>query len=287
VPVPWPDGGPWALATTSATVDWQPAAAALAAASTVRVAALTFGAQERPGELLLAELATFLQVGDGAADPLSVDEAAALVRTLARTHGLVLVVGVPGLLVPVGRAGWTLMDLAVAVSAPVVVITGTGPDAANHTTLALGAVAAHGLAATVITVGGSAAPAGSAGSDGPAAPAGSTAPAGSAKPAGSVVSDGFAAPAGSARADRSAAPAGSASSEGPAAPAGLTAPAGSAAPEGSAGPAGLAAGADPASIADSVTTAGSGTSAGPAASADPASPAGTPTPVAAPGGAKS
>ncbi|GAA3348973.1 hypothetical protein GCM10020358_69430 [Amorphoplanes nipponensis] len=162
MPVPWPEGGPWVLATTSASVDWQRAAAALAAASTVRAAALVFGSAERPGELLLGELATVLEAGDAAADPLSVDEAAAVVRTLARTHGLVLVVGVPGLLVPAGRAGWTPMDLAVAVSAPVVVVTGTGPDAANHASLALGAVAAHGLAAAVITVGdlpGDAAPA--------------------------------------------------------------------------------------------------------------------------------
>ncbi|WP_125803444.1 SMI1/KNR4 family protein [Actinoplanes sp. ATCC 53533] len=154
MPVLWPDGGPWALATTSATVDWQPAAAALAAASAVRVAALVFGCDDPPGELLRGEVATFLQAADGSADPLSVDEAAALVRTLARTHGLVLVVGVPGLLVPVGRAGWSLMDLAVAVSAPVVVVTGTGPDSANHTSLALAAVSGHGLTGTVITVGG-------------------------------------------------------------------------------------------------------------------------------------
>jgi cell wall assembly regulator SMI1 len=230
VPVPWPDGGPWALATTSATVDGQPAAAALAAASTVRVAALTFGAQERPGELLLAELATFLQVGDGAADPLSVDEAAALVRTLARTHGLVLVVGVPGLLVPVGRAGWTLMDLAVAVSAPVVVITGTGPDAANHTTLALGAVAAHGLAATVITVGGPAAPAGSMVSDGSPAPADLTAPAGSVAPEGSAAPAGLAAGANPASIADSVTTAGSGTSAGPAASADPAPPAGTPTP---------------------------------------------------------
>jgi cell wall assembly regulator SMI1/dethiobiotin synthetase len=151
--VPWPDGGPWVLVTTAATVDWQPAAAALAAASTVRSAALVLGSAGEPGPLVLGELATCVRAEAGGADPLSVDEAAALVRTLARTHGLVLVVGVPGLLVPAGRAGWTPLDLAVAVSAPVVVITGTGPDAANHTTLALGAVAGHGLAATVLTVG--------------------------------------------------------------------------------------------------------------------------------------
>src|SRR5688572_22066372 len=109
VSVPWPPGGPWVLATTSANVDWQPAATALAAASTVRTAALVLGAAAPPAEPLLGRLATYLQTADGAADPLSVDEAAALVRTLARTHGLVLVVGVPGLLVPVGRAGWTVM----------------------------------------------------------------------------------------------------------------------------------------------------------------------------------
>ena len=153
VSVPWPAGGPWVLATTSAAVEWQPAAGALAAASTVRVAALVFGSEGPPGPLMLGELATCLQAGDGGADPLSLDEAAGLVRTLARTHGLVLVIGVPGLLVPAGGAGWTLMDLAVAVSAPVVVVTGTGPDSANHTTLALGALAGHGLAAAVITVG--------------------------------------------------------------------------------------------------------------------------------------
>src|SRR3954468_3880400 len=79
VPVSWPDGGPWALATTSASLPWQPAAAALAAASTVRVAAVVFGATDPPGDLLLGELATFLQAGDGGADPLSVDEAAGLV----------------------------------------------------------------------------------------------------------------------------------------------------------------------------------------------------------------
>ena len=137
VPESWPDGGAWLLATTSADVDWQPAAAALAAAATVRTAALLFGATGPPGDLLRTELATWVQAGDGAADPLTVDEAVSLVRTLAATHGLVLVVGVPGLLVPAGRAGWTPMQLAAAVGAPVIVITGPGPDAANHTTLAL------------------------------------------------------------------------------------------------------------------------------------------------------
>jgi cell wall assembly regulator SMI1 len=152
VPISWPGGGPWVLATTSAALDWQLPAAALAAASTVRVAALVLGGRQPPHELLLAGLASYLEAGEGAADPLTLDEAAALVRTLARTHGLVLVVGVPGLLVPVGRAGWTLTDLAAAVSAPVVVVTDEGPDSVNHTTLALGALTGRGLAAAVVTV---------------------------------------------------------------------------------------------------------------------------------------
>jgi cell wall assembly regulator SMI1 len=155
VAVSWPDGGAWLLATTSAEVDWQPAAAALAAASTVRTAALVFGAGEPPGDRLRDQIATWVQAGEGAADPLSVDEAVALVRTLAATHGLVLVIGVPGLLVPVGRAGWTPMQLAVAVGAPVVIVAEPErPDAVNHTTLALGAVTGQGLAAAIITVGG-------------------------------------------------------------------------------------------------------------------------------------
>ncbi|MEV4639685.1 SMI1/KNR4 family protein [Actinoplanes sp. NPDC049548] len=167
---PWPDGGPWMLATTSSAIGWQLPAAALAAAATVRVAVLAFGTEPAaqaeptpaeptetitptvPGELLLGGLATYLEAREGGADPLTVDEAAELVRTLSRTHGLVLVVGVPGLLVPLGPAGWTLTDLAAAVNAPVLVVTGPGPDSANHTTLALGALTGRNLTAAVVTV---------------------------------------------------------------------------------------------------------------------------------------
>ncbi len=277
VPVLWPDGGPWAIATTSATIDWQPAAAALAAASTVRVAALVFGADDRPGELLLGELATFLQAGDALTDPLSVDEAVALVRTLARTHGLVLVVGVPGLLVPLGRAGWTLMDLAVAVSAPVVVVTGTGPDSANHASLALGAVSGHGLAATVITVGGPPAPVapealagpapaagpetgvGPASEVGPASVAGPETEASPAPEAGRVASGGAPAAAAS---TVSAAEAGEAVPPGGPVPAGGSVPAGGVVSAGGSAPAGDAASAGGPVLADGVVPAGEAPPAG-------------------------
>jgi len=135
-------------------VDWQTAAAALAAAAQVRVAALAIGPVPPPGELLLGRVSTWLQVNDGGDDPPSVQDVAGIVAALRETHGLVLVTAVPGLLVPLGGGGWTLADLAAALSAPVVVVTDAGPDAANHTTLALGALSGQGIPAAVITLGG-------------------------------------------------------------------------------------------------------------------------------------
>lgn len=86
-------------------------------------------------------------------DRLSLAQARDLVVAASRAHGLTLVGADAGLLVPLGRDGWSLADLAVAVSAPVIVVTGAGPDAVNHTTLALGALAGHGIAGTVVTIG--------------------------------------------------------------------------------------------------------------------------------------
>ncbi|MDP9794499.1 cell wall assembly regulator SMI1 [Catenuloplanes nepalensis] len=151
----WPDGGPWVVVPTSAGVDWEAAVAALAAASSVRVAVVAIGGpvgRARPA------VATRAELRDTGADPLTLTETFDLVSTLALTHGLVLVAGVPGLLVPVGEAGWTMTDLAARLGAPVVVVTGEDPDAANHTTLALGALTGRGLAGTVVTVGGPATP---------------------------------------------------------------------------------------------------------------------------------
>ena len=152
-PTPWPAGGPWIVAGTSSGVDWRLAAAALAAAAKVRVAVLIIGDTPEPGELLLAQVATWLRAGDGGAGPLTVEDVADLVQGLRLTHGLVLVAAGPGLLVPLGRGGWTLTDLAVALPAPVVVVTDSGPDAVNHSTLALGALAGSRIPATVVTLG--------------------------------------------------------------------------------------------------------------------------------------
>ena len=69
---------------------------------------------------------------------------------LGRAYDLVLVAAPAGLLVPVGD-GWTIADLAVALAAPAVVVT--GPGSLDHTTLALGALDGRGIPASVVTIG--------------------------------------------------------------------------------------------------------------------------------------
>jgi cell wall assembly regulator SMI1 len=139
--------GPWFISAISAGVDWQQAAAALVAAAEVRVAlvALDPGGPPVPGP------ATTLEVRDPA--DLTLADAAQLVRAVTGTHGLTLVPAGPGFLMPVGRDGWTFADLAAATGGGAVVVAGPGPDAVNHTTLALGALAGHGIGATVVTIG--------------------------------------------------------------------------------------------------------------------------------------
>ncbi|MEU7907117.1 SMI1/KNR4 family protein [Actinoplanes sp. NPDC049118] len=147
----WPDRGPWVIAATSADVDWRIAATALAATAAVPVAAVVVGDAVAGDDPLRPHLAGLLELP--VADRLTLEQARDLVRALSRTHDLVLVAAGAGLLVPVGRDGWTPADLAAAVGAPAVVVTGPGPDAVNHTTLALGALAGHGIAAAVVTIG--------------------------------------------------------------------------------------------------------------------------------------
>jgi cell wall assembly regulator SMI1 len=81
------------------------------------------------------------------------DDVAGLVQELARTHGLVLVGGDLGPAEPLGRDGRSLADLASALRAPVVVVTGPDPDA-EHTTLALADLSGRGLTATAVVAGG-------------------------------------------------------------------------------------------------------------------------------------
>ncbi|MDG4784811.1 AAA family ATPase [Micromonospora sp. WMMD1102] len=151
----WPDGGPWVVATTSSSTSWAVATAAICAASTARVAVLRIvdDAPDVPPAVLCDNVASYLEVRAGAADPTRVTDLARLVRSLSHGHGLVLVAGAPGLVVPVGRAGWTLAELARTLGAPVVLVADLGPEAVNHTTLALDVLAGRDLAGTVVAVG--------------------------------------------------------------------------------------------------------------------------------------
>lgn len=147
----WPERGPWVIAATSADVDWRIAVAVLAAAAEVPVAAVVVGAAVAGDDPARPHLAAVLELP--AADRLTLGQVRELVRAVSRAHDLVLVAAPAGLLVPLGRDGWTLADLAAALGVPAVIATGPGPDAANHTTLALGALAGHGVAASVVTIG--------------------------------------------------------------------------------------------------------------------------------------
>lgn len=148
----WPRRGAWVMASTSADVDWRVAAAAIAAAAEVPVAAVVVGAAGAgTADPLRAHLSGLAELT--AVDGVGLAQARDLVTAMKRTCDLVLVGASAGLLVPVGRDDWTLADLAAAVGAPVIVVTGPGPDAVNHTTLALGALAGRGVVATVVTIG--------------------------------------------------------------------------------------------------------------------------------------
>jgi cell wall assembly regulator SMI1 len=147
----WPGDGPWIVAATSGDVDWRIAAAALAAAAEVSVGAVVVGAAVAADDPVRPHLAGLLELpsaGDLPLLPLH-----GLVRAMCRAHGLVLVAAPAGLLMPVGAAGWTLADLAEVTGAGAVVVTGPGPDAVNHTTLALGALSGQGIPARVVTLG--------------------------------------------------------------------------------------------------------------------------------------
>lgn len=76
------------------------------------------------------------------------------VRELAETRRLVLVEGAGGLLVRFDEEGWTLADLAVALSAPAVVVTSPGLGSLNTAALTLEAMAHRGVELGGLVIGG-------------------------------------------------------------------------------------------------------------------------------------
>jgi hypothetical protein len=79
------------------------------------------------------------------------DAVAAVVTDLSATHDRVMVL--VDAWVDAARGGWTVADLAAAVRAPVVVVTGTDADATGHTMLFLEALDRRQVPGSVIVVG--------------------------------------------------------------------------------------------------------------------------------------
>ncbi|MCY9782597.1 dethiobiotin synthase [Nocardiopsis sp. EMB25] len=87
------------------------------------------------------------------AEPLDVRRVAGAVRELERDHDLVLVEGAGGLLVRLNPQGRTLADVAVALSAPVLVVARPDLGTLNATALTAEALRARGLVPAGVVVG--------------------------------------------------------------------------------------------------------------------------------------
>ncbi|MEV4514039.1 hypothetical protein AB0K00_34400 [Dactylosporangium sp. NPDC049525] len=140
-----PTRGPWVVTPTSSSVDWMVAAAALAATTEGTTAAVVFGAVP---DVLRAQAAEVVELPAGT----GLDAVAAVVTDLCAKHHRVVVLVDAWMVTPQG-AGWTVADLATAVRAPVVVVTGTDADATGHTILFLEALDRRQVPGSVIVVG--------------------------------------------------------------------------------------------------------------------------------------
>lgn len=86
---------------------------------------------------------------------LDLDRATEAIRGLGTTADLVLVEGAGGVLVRLGAAGFTLVDLTAALDAPVVVVAGAALGTLNHSALTVGALRAAGVECRGLVIGSS------------------------------------------------------------------------------------------------------------------------------------
>lgn len=150
------------------------ATAALAACASGRVAvvkpAQTGVVSGAPGDLAeVTRLAGTVDVHEYARypDPLSPHHAAAVsglpelefddtvrrIAELSGTRDLVLVEGAGGLLVPYSRAGWTLVELARELGAPLLVVVAAGLGTINHTALTVRCLREESLQLAGVVIG--------------------------------------------------------------------------------------------------------------------------------------
>jgi dethiobiotin synthetase len=76
---------------------------------------------------------------------LAIGDVIEAVERAAADHGVVLVEGSGGLLVPMGEGGWTVADLAVALRIPAVVVARSGLGTLNHIALTFEAMTRRGI----------------------------------------------------------------------------------------------------------------------------------------------
>jgi dethiobiotin synthetase len=88
----------------------------------------------------------------GTAGP-SLEAVAAVVAALAASRDTVLVEGAGGLLVRFDAKGWTLADLAVRLSAPVLLVVAAGLGTLNHTALTAESLRSRGVPLAGLVVG--------------------------------------------------------------------------------------------------------------------------------------
>ncbi len=95
----------------------------------------------------LAPLAAAEEAG---AVPLAIGDVIEAARVDADRYDVLLVEGAGGLLVPMGEGGWTLVELALALRSPVVVVCRAGLGTLNHTALTLEALDHRGIPAVIV-----------------------------------------------------------------------------------------------------------------------------------------
>jgi dethiobiotin synthetase len=85
-----------------------------------------------------------------AEDALTAVMAQLAAKSVAQEYDVTLIEGAGGLLVPLGEGGWTVLDLAKALDATVVVVARAGLGTLNHTALTLEALQRRELPALVV-----------------------------------------------------------------------------------------------------------------------------------------